>query len=264
MDVGIERNTMPLALGFPDASETVSAELIRSSGLEAVTSSRLAAPFAVLSSDKGSHLANIFQCERTPQLQAASARFIRQQYWDAHKATLNSLMFTRFAILGADMSPSAVVGIKRFGAETTLVEKYLDQPIEYVIAELIGQRVQRQSIVEVGNLAAHSLLHSCRLIVFLLHWLSKTGTSHAVCTGTEAVRLALKRARVPFTTIGDADATRLGDDRYQWGSYYNNTPQVLMIDIAAGLAAVSDRYRCDFAGANGQLASAHTRSPKSS
>jgi len=99
----------------------------------------------------------------------------------------------------------------------------------------------------VGNLAADSLIQSVRLIIFLLHWLKAQGITYAVCTGTEAVRLALKRARVPFSVIGEADPSRLGGERWLWGSYYENTPQVLLIDIDQGISAVDGRYHVDMA-----------------
>jgi len=202
----------------------------------------LGEPLALLSTLSNGHSTAIYQCNRTPTLQASSARFVHQQYWRAHGATLRSLMFTRFAILGEDNAPSAVVGIKQFNDQSTLVEKYLDSPIEQVISQFIKQPVLRSQVVEVGNLAADSLIQSCRLIVFLLNWLSEQGIQYATCTGTNAVRLALKRARVPFNTIGDADAERLGDERWHWGSYYDNDPKILLIDIKEGLSAVSTRY----------------------
>jgi hypothetical protein len=189
----------------------------------------------------------IYRCSDSIALQAASAHFIRNQYWVSHRAILTSLMHQRFAILNAHDMPCAVVGLKVLRHQSTLVERYLDDPIEQAVSRVVGQSVAREQLVEVGNLAADSLIQSARLIIFLLHWLKQAGISHAVCTGTQAVRLALKRARVPFDIIGSADPIRLGDERWKWGTYYQNAPKILVIDIHQGLAAVGERCSLDLA-----------------
>lgn len=201
------------------------------------------APIATLTARTGDHVSPIYRCSDSDALQALSARFIREQYWTAHKATLNSLMCQRYAILDDCGGPCAVVGVKTIEDRSTLVERYLDDPIETVVSRAAGQIVKREQLIEVGNLAANSLIQSARLIVFLLHWLKQAGVSYAVCTGTEAVRLALKRARVPFDVVGTADPSRLGNERWAWGSYYQKTPKILLIAIDDGLAAVGERYR---------------------
>tara|TARA_B110000503_G_C7156421_1_gene417553 strand:+ start:1741 stop:2505 length:765 start_codon:yes stop_codon:yes gene_type:complete len=185
---------------------------------------------------------DVYQAGKASSLQTCTANYIRDQYHAAHGATLKTLMYSRFAILDKQQQPTAVIGVKRFINQPTLVEKYLDAPIEQIVSKVIARQIRRDAIAEVGNLAAESLIQSCRLIVFLINYLSEEGISHGVCTGTTAVRLALKRARVPFITIGDADPERLGEEQWSWGTYYNNTPKVLLIDIQEGLAAVADRY----------------------
>ena len=202
-------------------------------------------PVATLKSASGDAPLAVFRCNDSVTLQASSARFIRGQYWATHQATLTSLMYQRFALLDSCDMPCAVVGLKPFESSQALVERYLDEPIQQLVSQVLGRRIPRESLIEVGNLAADSLIQSVRLIIFLLHWLKWFGISHAVCTGTEAVRLALKRARVPFQVIGAADPNRLGDERWHWGSYYQNAPQILLIDIEQGLAAVSGRYQVD-------------------
>lgn len=186
----------------------------------------------------------VYRCHLSAYLEQTSAQFTRQQYWDSHHATLQQLIPTRFALLDECRSPIAVVGTRRFNGERTLVERYLDAPIEAVISQVLQRTVTRTSLAEVGNLAATSLFQSCRLIVFLLHWLSSNDIEHAVCTGTQAVRLALKKAGVPFQPIGDADPERLGAERLYWGSYYDNSPKILHIDIKQGLEAIANRYSC--------------------
>jgi len=204
-------------------------------------------PVARLSTHVTPSLFHVYCCNDSVSLQASSARFIRAQYWQSHQATLTTLMYQRFALLDYCDMPCAVVGVKRFEDHPALVERYLDKPIERLVSKELGRYTPRENLIEVGNLAADSLIQSVRLIIFLLHWLKAQGITYAVCTGTEAVRLALKRARVPFSVIGEADPSRLGGERWLWGSYYENTPQVLLIDIDQGISAVDGRYHVDMA-----------------
>lgn len=202
-------------------------------------------PVATLTAIAAGTAFPVFRCSESVSLQASSARFIRSQYWATHQATLTSLMYDRFALLDARDMPCAVVGLKPFQLSTALVERYLDVPIQALVSQVIGRSIARETLIEVGNLAADSLIQSVRLIIFLLHWLQQNGRSHAICTGTEAVRLALKRARVPFTVIGAADPSRLGEERWAWGSYYQNAPQILLVDIEQGIGAIGSQYRVD-------------------
>lgn len=181
-------------------------------------------------------------CGDGTALDTLSSNFVRSQYWAVHRACLGELMPERFAILDGTGNPEGVVGIRRFGDGQTLVERYLDGSAEHVVSEALGTHVDRRLIVEVGNLAATGLAPSCLLIIFLFHYLKRQNITHALCTGTHAVRLALKRAGVPFTIIGDAEPARLGADLAQWGSYYENSPQVMSIAIGEGLPVIQQRF----------------------
>ncbi len=187
----------------------------------------------------------VYQCRRSPYLQQTSAQYIRRQYTLSHNAHVRHLIPQRFCTVDQQRKMTAVVGIRYFNGETSLLERYLDAPIERVVSQKITRHVARTELVEVGNLAAASLIHSGRLIVFLLHLLAAKELPYAVCTGTTAVRLALKRTGVPFDCIGDADPARLGLERLDWGNYYDKSPQILLIDIEQGLAAVAKRYNCN-------------------
>lgn len=205
---------------------------------------QLPIPSAELWGAREQYQTPVYQCRRSPYLQQVSAQYIRRQYLLSHNAHVRNLINQRFCTVDPQRQPNAVVGIRGFNQEPTLIERYLDAPIEQVVSQHRNVGVARTELVEVGNLAAASLIHSGRLIVFLLHLLGSNKLPYAVCTGTTAVRLALKRTGVPFDYIGDADPARLGVERLDWGSYYDKAPQILLIDIEQGLAAIAKRYHC--------------------
>ena len=206
---------------------------------------QLPAPSAVLWGTQEQHQTPVYRCRPSPYLQQTSAQYIRRQYVLSHNAHVRHLINQRFCTVDTNRQPNAVVGIRGFNQEATLIERYLDAPIEQVVSQHLAFRVARSDLVEVGNLAAASLIHSGRLIVFLLHLLASQKLPYAVCTGTAAVRLALKRTGVPFDYIGDADPARLGVEHLDWGSYYDKAPQILLIDIEQGMAAIAKRYQCN-------------------
>lgn len=198
---------------------------------------------------------HVYAASTDASLGIATAEFVRAQYWQVHGARLDHLMPMHFAITDAAQQPLAAIGVRPFDDQHSMVEQYLDVAIEEAAGAAMGCVIERSATIEVGNLAATHLIYGCRLIAFLLHRLSTDGYQTAVCTGTDAVRLALKRARVPFCVIGEADPDRLGAEQARWGTYYARNPQVLAIDISAGLAAIADRYRVSIATATRTLES---------
>jgi Thermostable hemolysin len=116
----------------------------------------------------------------------------------------------------------------RFADQGALfLERYLDQPIEQHLS-LPGQvPVERAGIVEVGHLAAGRAGEGRRLIVRLAHHLAGQDVLWVVSTLTEELRHLFVRMGITPLALGRADATALGDQAGEWGSYYEHHPVVL-------------------------------------
>lgn len=168
--------------------------------------------------------------------------YIGTIFRNAHNAQLNGFLPELFKIVAPFSNPAAAVGIRRIDTDKTFLEQYLDSPIEQNVSKIAGRPVSRRQLVEVGNLAASCIGSSRKLITFLVFYLANQGYSWAVCTAVNSVRAALKRSGVNFETICQADPERIGSARKQWGSYYDNNPSVVVVDLHTALLSIQNRF----------------------
>ncbi|MEI7033730.1 thermostable hemolysin [Streptomyces pratensis] len=136
-------------------------------------------------------------------------------------------------------------GCTHASARPFFSERYLDQPIEEVIAETTGRPVARERIIEIGALAGQggSGREMTRLIP-IIAWCM--GMEYILCTVTEPLRLSLEELGITFTVLGPADPDRLpAEERRSWGTYYDRKPQVGCIELrvlAPLFAGATGRY----------------------
>lgn len=121
----------------------------------------------------------------------------------------------------------AAAGYRRASSGPLFLERYLERPIEQSLAEPGQLPVAREGIVEVGHLAAERAGEGRRLIVRLAHHLAAQDTQWVVSTLTEELRHLFVRMGITPLALGRADATALGDQATEWGSYYEHHPVVL-------------------------------------
>ncbi|MCB2047002.1 MAG: thermostable hemolysin [Novosphingobium sp.] len=132
----------------------------------------------------------------------------------------------------------AALGYCRAGAQPLYLEGYLDCPIEDMVSAALGRQVERNSIIEIGNLAADSAPGMVELWGQAANDLGGNGEV-AVATLTAKVRRMFARIGLPVTVLAPARPERLGTGAAQWGSYYESDPMVCMGVIAEGQAALS-------------------------
>ena len=66
-------------------------------------------------------------------------------------------------------------------------------------------------------------------------------------TGIKSVRIALKRLGIHCLTLQAADPAKLCEEAAMWGRYYENDPDVMVVDVAqaaATIAAAFDIEKC--------------------
>lgn len=177
-------------------------------------------------------------CPGRPQLES----FIADVYFAVHQASLNAFMPQLFAIQDDSQQPVAAIGMRPIDDRPIFLEQYLDTVVEECVSEVAGTAVARSEIAEVGNLASMSLGGGRLLIAFMVHHLAASGIRYAVCTGTNAVRAALKRMGVDFTLVQEAQPERLGEEQVHWGNYYQHNPFVLVVDIQSATRLLQPSY----------------------
>ena len=157
---------------------------------------------------------------------ACAETFISDIFQRHYDAELNSFA-PNLMLLEKDEHIAAVAGWRCAGTEQLFLENYLDVPIETAVSRLAGKPVDRQRIVEVGNLAAEVRGGGVEVILTLAAHLDRLGFEWVVFTATSELIGMLRRLGLPPLALAAADPERLGADAGAWGSYYATHPVVV-------------------------------------
>lgn len=121
----------------------------------------------------------------------------------------------------------ATVGIRTAESEPLYLEKYLRYPVEQEIGIHFKTAINRESIVEIGNLVSTWRGSSQLLFIFLTDLLCRLDREWVVFTATREVELLLKKMHFSPIHLADASEKMLDDDKEKWGSYYDDNPKVM-------------------------------------
>jgi len=157
--------------------------------------------------------------------------FIKRVFKQYHKAQIRSFLPELFAIFDESGNTKSVLGLRNAQCEALYLERYLDQPIETLIEQVVLSPVGRGQVVEIGNLASLNSASCKVLFSFITQHLQDQNIKWITCTGTTVLRLVFRRLGIKALPIHEADQNRLGDEQYEWGSYYDNDPQVMLINV---------------------------------
>ncbi len=166
--------------------------------------------------------------------------FIRETFASAYGASVSSFMPRLLAVCRKDGDLLAAFGVRSAKTEKLFLENYLDRPIEQVIEEKTGMKLERGKIVEIGNLAAIYPGGVRWMIVALTVMLYEEGYEWVVFTGTSTLRNGFNKLGLYPTDICPARVELLDEEeRTRWGTYYDNKPTVMFGNIRKGFQAMS-------------------------
>lgn len=168
----------------------------------------------------------------------AACEFTQKHYQRRFGCTLKHFMPSSFSYCQGSRL-MAVAGFRSAGEETLFLEQYLDLPVEEALTEKLESPGKRESIVEIGGLAAESRGAAFNLMTALAPALLEMGFITAVCTVNKPVRNCLDRLGIEHVCLGIADPSRLQEGDDGWGTYYESEPAVLAGDIRAGVRAIT-------------------------
>ena len=186
-------------------------------------------------------------CEANASRRAEVERFIRERFRRTHGAVIRTFMPTLLLLTHADGTLAGVAGCRSAAQGPLFLERYLDRPIEDVIARYEGVRVTRSQVVEAGNFACADA-HTAREFMSLMpRYLIERRHTWIAFTATVPVRRILRSLGASCTELARAyDAcVRGGNDR--WGSYYAHDPRVMLgyLPLARRIPAFWGRFRAD-------------------
>ncbi|WP_331742272.1 thermostable hemolysin (plasmid) [Streptomyces sp. NBC_00876] len=113
------------------------------------------------------------------------------------------------------------------GDTPLLLERYLDAPVEDVLAIATGVAVKRSQVMQIGNVASVRASAGGEIIKAIPLIMACLGRPYAVMTMTGRLAALMKRLGCVFHPLVDAAKDRLSaEEADQWGSYYDTRPVV--------------------------------------
>jgi len=178
--------------------------------------------------------------EPSHPLRADAEAFVQMVFYNSYGANLDTYYPLLMGIKYPEGGYAAVAGIRPAGGDSLFSEHYLDAPVENIL------NVERENIVEIGNLAPASAGQARWLICTLTSFLTGAGFTQVVFTSVPMLKNAFRRMGLPLTKQADALQERLPITQQQdWGSYYENNPAVYSGQIRIGYDAFNVKMNVD-------------------
>ena len=171
----------------------------------------------------------------------AVERFIRRVYRDRYGANPRQFAPTLVALRDATGELVAAAGYRCAAEQPLFLERYLQAPVETLLAADPARPPSRARIVEVGHLAASRAGEGRRLIMLLGPHLAAQGFEWVVSTLTEELRHLFARLGIVPLALGAANPEVLGAEASNWGSYYDHRPAVLAGQLQTALRTLARR-----------------------
>jgi hypothetical protein len=166
-------------------------------------------------------------------------QYIAQQFERIHGARITDFSPLLLS-LQDDQQRLAAIGVKPAFCGRLFLENYLDAPIDQVVAAQTRQPIDRDGVVEIGNLICTGKGVSLALFMLLSAALAEAGYQWMVFTATAQVQKLVKRLDVDLQFLAHADAHKLPAGAGDWGNYYRSCPQVLLGNIQQSVAKGRD------------------------
>jgi hypothetical protein len=170
------------------------------------------------------------------EARAEAEAFLAEIYRERFAATLREFMPSLLTFRNRTGELLAVVGLRPAKGSRLFVEQYLDAPAEQVVGAALGRAVDRDTLIEVGSLAARRPGDARRVILCLTRGLHHAGQHWVLFAATRQLRNAFDRLGLRTVALAPARRERLQPAATDWGRYYDTQPMLLCGDIAAGAA----------------------------
>ncbi len=155
-------------------------------------------------------------------------QFIYQRFEKQHGAKVSHFLPFILSANSTNGLVSAALGFQPASYSSHLfLEYYLDNDIQTTLSILTQTVVQRDDIVEIGNLASGRQRATQTLFLLLAELFYQAGYEWVVFTASPVVLQWLEKLSIETIAIRVADPAKLPDKGASWGSYYDDKPVVV-------------------------------------
>lgn len=153
---------------------------------------------------------------------------IAKGFNQAYQADITEFMPLLVA-LGRDKIEAAL-GL-RTGNQKLFVETYFEHSLEQALAET-GIHCPRHRLAEIGNLYSRSSRYTMPLLLLTAMGLFQQHISVLVFTATTRLQRMMEHGGLTLHYLTEADESRLGEPKQNWGTYYQTAPKVVAAKVA--------------------------------
>ena len=168
--------------------------------------------------------------------------FIAEKFSQKHGAKVREFM-PKLIELKRGESTSSALGVRTFVDRPFFLEQYIDKPIEIEISRLCKQSMNKTKVVEIGNFAASNVRSGSLLFTIVAKSLFQAGYEWMVFTAINDVEKMIERLGCEQFIITPAQKSTLGDCAEDWGSYYDNAPNVIACNLRDSITKAQKNKR---------------------
>ena len=166
-------------------------------------------------------------------------KYIHAKFLQSYNAEIDQFLPYLLSLRCLDKF-SAAVGIRPAETGPLFLEQYLAQPVEQEIGLRFRHEVDRDRIIEIGNLVSAWRGSSQLLFTFLAALLEAIDREWVVFTATWEVEKLLGKMNFNLIPLCQASADKLTASAEQWGSYYRHSPRVLLGHVPGALSLLRE------------------------
>lgn len=157
-------------------------------------------------------------------------QFIHNVFAIKYGANVQHFMPQLVSLRNANGELVAAFGLRKAESEPLFLEQYLDTPIEAVLSNHFNKPISRNQITEIGNLAVANPKNAGVLIAHVIQHSLDIGVEWCVATAHHRLQNGLIKGGRDVYALATVDKNRLSPtELVNWGSYYENQPQVVAI-----------------------------------
>jgi hypothetical protein len=157
-------------------------------------------------------------------------QFVHDVFAKTYGADVQHFMPNLVSLRDEEGELVAAFGLRKADESALFLEQYLDAPIETVFSGRFNRNITRSQITEIGNLAVSNPRNAGVLIAHVIQYSLDVGIEWGVATAHHSLQNGLVKGGRDVYALQAADPARLDPAEFaSWGTYYNNTPQVVAI-----------------------------------